>query len=190
MNRIPRTKAAAAARAKPLKTATQTRYGRPRPDRAARLRQSADLPRLDRALSEREDFLARKARYTYGPRERRPPKALEDALERAQRARRDGAGAVRARGDFDRAAGVPQGRRPPAGHRRGLSPDAKFLRHDPQALRRRDDLLRPADRRRTSRSCSSRTPARCSPRRRARCRSRCRTSRRSPRSRMRATRSC
>ena len=59
-----------------------------------------------------------------------------------------------------------------------------------QALRRRDDLLRSAGRRRHRAACSSRTPARCSPRRRARCRSRCRTFRRSRRSRMRATRSC
>ncbi len=69
-------------------------------------------------------------------------------------------------------------------------PTRNFCRLDPQALWRRDQLLRSADRLRHRRSLQTEHQARCSSRRRDRRASRCRTFRRSPPSRTTRARWC
>ena len=135
-------------------TGNAARGGRPRPSRQSRLRQSASSSRLDRALSDRGGFPRapralplRAARHAhFGGARRRAARA------RRARLRRRGAAALRARGNFDRAACGAQGRRSSAGHRQRLPADAQILRRRAQALRRHHDLLRPADRRRHRRA--------------------------------------
>ena len=123
---------------------------RPRSEGLARLRQSAGLSRLDRALSDRRGS-GRPPR----PLPIRPPRHahLGSAGKRACRTRRRGLrrrrpAAVGTGGDFDRAARGRRRRRPYPGHRQRLSADPQFLRGRVQAHGRRDHLLRSADRRR------------------------------------------
>ena len=190
MNRIPE-RSGGGSGAKAARSRDTDRLRGPRSERAARLRQYADLSRFDRALSDRAGLSrsARRATPT-APRERRPPSRWRSRGASLSGRGRDGA--------------VPSGLAaisiallaclksgdhllvPDSVYR----PTRNFCDTMLQALRRRDDLLRSAARRRHRAAVQAAIRARCSPRRRARCRSRCRTFRRSPRSRMRATRSC
>ena len=78
-------------------------HGRPRPRGPERLRQSAGLPRLDRALSDRRGFASPiAASYQYGRRGTPTTEALQKALADARRSavRRRRACALGTRGDF------------------------------------------------------------------------------------------
>ena len=133
---------------------------RPRPARLSRLRQSAGLSRLDRALSDRRR-LSRAPR----PLHLRPARHAHVGGAR-RRARRDRRAAMRRRraaavgtgGGFARAAVGRAGRRPRAGHRQCLWADAEILRHRAQPQRRHDDLFRSADRQRHRRADAAQHP--------------------------------
>ena len=147
--------------------------------------QSAGLPRLDDPLPERRGVrgAAPGARRVLRPRRHADHLRARGRDRRARgRARRRG---HRLRQDRDRpgADDVPQGRRPPADGRCRLCADPAAVRPRAQPLRRRDHLLRPADRRGHRAPDPRRTPGWSSWSRRARSPSRCRTCRRSPRSR-------
>ena len=130
-----------------------------------------------------EDQVAHRARYQYGRRGTPTSEALENALTELEG---EGCAGV---------ALLPSGlaaistallsvagtRRPHPGHRQRLPADAQFLRQHVQAHRRRDHLLRSADRRRHRQAVQAEHHARCSSRRPARKVSRCRTFRPSPR---------
>ncbi len=93
---------------------------------------------------------------------------LQAAVAELEGGRRGVRRAVRPDGDHAAAAGAALRRRPRAGHRLGLRPDAPLLRPAPDALRRRGRLLRSAARARRSSARSGRTPGSCSPSRRGR----------------------
>ena len=165
---------------------------------AAAIRSPITASSIRRFITPRPCFIARPriisptaaATSTAGA-ARRPRKRWRTrSRARRPRLRRRRAAAVGARGGVDRAAGSAPGRRPRAGHRQRLSADAEILRQRAQALRRRHDLLRSADRRRHRRADAAQHARGLSSNRRARSRSRCRTCRRSPRPRMRAARWC
>ncbi len=106
------------------------------------------------------DMVAHRARYQYGRRGTPTSEALENALRELEgpdcagvTLLPSGAAAV-----STALLSVLSGRRSHPDYRQRLSPDPQFRRLDPQALRRRDQLLRSADRRRHRRRCSSRTP--------------------------------
>ncbi len=162
----------------------------PRSVCAARVREHADLSRLDRALPQRRGFPPAQGQIHLRHQGNSDHRLARSRLDRPDRRGRDGAGSLRPGGDFDRAAVLPQIRRPFAGAGLGLSADAQFLRLGPasDSASRRPITTRCSAP--ISHASSSPTRARCSPRRRVRCRSRCRIFRRSRRSRMRATRSC
>ena len=101
------------------------------------------------------DMVAHRARYQYGRRGTPTSEALENALReiegpqlrRRLRSLPSGAAAV-----STALLSVAARRRPHPGHRQRLSADAHLRRQHPQAARRRDDLLRSADRRRHRRA--------------------------------------
>ena len=86
-----------------------------------------------------EDYVAHRARYQYGRRGTPTTEALELALQELEGPQCAGVAllAVRARGDFGRAAVGRARRRPRARHRQRLWADARVLRPDPDPARRR-----------------------------------------------------
>ena len=149
-----------------LRRAHPARPCRPRPARAARLRQHADLSRLDGALSDAPTTSSTGAAATpTAPRARR----------RRKRSRAPGRDLAGAAGTVLAPSGLAAVTLAlmsclKAGDHLLVTdsvyrPTRQFCDGVLKALRRRDDLLRPADRRRHRGAAAARTPRRSSPRR-------------------------
>ena len=125
---------------------------RPRPVRAATA-SSTRRSIAARRCSTRTTTTSRtaRARYTYGTQGHADDGGAGDGLDASSPARPARSLAPSGpRRHHGGAAVLPQGRRPPARHRQRLPADPHVLRRHAEALRRRDHLLRSADRRRAS----------------------------------------
>ena len=138
------------------------------------------------------DMVAHRARYTYGRRGTPTSEALEDALRAIEGPGCAGVCLVPSGAAAVSTAllSVVARRRSHSDYRQRLPPDARLCRQHPEEARRRDHLLRSADRRRDRQADAAEYARGVSSKRPARNPSRCRTSRPSRRSRAPKARSC